>query len=90
MGWEDGQACLEAGWLTFGRPESLGEQSAESFAQCWLVFGLLHVLFGDDLCEDKFVDASSVGDKVVQTRDLLAMARKMVERDKEGHNLGID
>jgi hypothetical protein len=86
MGWKDGQVCSKSNWSTLDHPESPGKEFAESFTQCWLFFGLLHVFFEGDLSEDAFIDTSPVGNKVVHTRDLLDMARKMIERDtEEGH-----
>ena len=86
MGWRDGQVCLRSTWSAFDHPESPGKEFAESFTQCWLFFGLLHVFFGDDLSEDVFIDTNSAGDKAVHTRNLLGMARKMIESDREeGH-----
>ena len=86
MGWKDGQVCLKSTWSTFDQRESPEKRFAESFIQCWLFFGLLHVFFGDNLREDTFIDTSSTGSKVVHTRHLLDMARKMIERDREdGH-----
>jgi len=86
MGWKDGQVYSRSTWSTLDHPESPGKEFAESFTQCWLFFGLLHVFFGDNTSEDKFIDTSSAGNKVVHTRELLDMARKMIERDtEEGH-----
>ena len=86
MGWKNGEVCLTSTWSTFDHSESLGKEFAESFAQCWLFFGLLHVFFGDDLSEDAFIDARSMGDKAVHIRNLLDMARKMIECNTEEGN----
>lgn len=86
MGWKDEQVYSRSTWSTLDHPESPGKEFAESFTQCWLFFGLLHVFFGDNSSEDKFIDTSSAGNKVVHTRELLDMARRMIERDtEEGH-----
>lgn len=86
MGWKDGQVYSRSTWSKLDHPELPGKEFAESFTQCWLFFGLLHVFFGDNSSEDKFIDISSAGNKLVHTRELLDMARKMIERDtEEGH-----
>ena len=75
--------CTRSTWSTFDHPRSPGKEFAESFTQGWLFFGLLHVFFGDNLSEDMFINTKSTRDKVVHTRNLLSMARKMIESDIE-------